>query len=996
MSTQEDRVVLPEVPQKVQPGLQDVQGNILSNYKAGHATYLFYRVDLAGPARQWLKNLLSKITTEEKARGGTLEATLNVAVTYQGLNALGVSPTSLNSFPAEFKLGMKKRASILCDFGESAPENWDSPLGSPQVHVLVLVHGVDRGACNEQAKEVKTQGDQTGGVTLLSEQQADGLKDHREHFGFRDGISQPWIEDTDPGPPIAPRGGKRIIKDGQPAWAPLNLGEFLLGYKDELNRISPMPSPAPLGSNGTYLVVRKLRQNVAMFWDEIEKRAAHVFGDKAAKERLAALMVGRWKSGCPVEKSWDRDNPGIAEDKNEVNKFDYDADQSGEQCPVGAHIRRTNPRDLKQDKDGNLVVEPVSTRHRMIRRGLPYGPEFEKNPEKERGLMFVALVADIARQFEFVQQNWVNDGDPFRLDRTDRDPLLGNNRDARDIPPSNPHLPSQPHEETQRKFTVPAATKIPWALNLSEFVATRGGDYFFVPSLTALQGLAGLGFSSFLKEYNGLEVTIPDPAKRAIAQTKLITAWLWYRPKEMLDELLEQAQQQNKMFGMPGYGVFSNPPNSYSIRPIIIATRYEDVVEILDSGKHPEMTVTLYGAKMGKPRGPFILGMELGDPRYKVELPVLAKAVQNSPVTRQVPSILDEILAPIFNRIKGTGTLDVVQDLAWPVLLGLNDKYFGVPGPDPVTFKRWLRDIYKDLFLNLQNNPEWTKAADAAVLEMNSYLDGLVQQMATSPAQFKASVLRELIQVNTTGLEPNFVRRNMMGLTVATVETTLKAIARTIDQLIRRPNELKSAQAAARAGDEQKVLQYALEAMRFNPQNHVLFRSCAKDTVIVRTNSDGTTIKTLIKQGTLVFASTLAAMFDGAKIQEPEQFLPGRPDDNYLFFGHDGHQCMGRYLVPLVLQGVLMRVLKLKNLRRAHNDPFDPLDLLPTQFLLEFDSSEARYAYDDAFRRRLSRDGHGASAGVGNSCSGLGRGLSRAGPGRRRFWTRHGLCRAGG
>lgn len=934
--------------QQVQPGVQDVQGNILKNYDVGCASYLFYRVDLAALARQWLAALLPAVTREQKQAEAeeTPRAMVNVAVTFQGLNALGVSPTSLNSFPIEFQEGMRKRAGLLCDFGESAPAYWNSPLGSPQVHVLVLVHGADTHSRDAKVDWIKSQVPKMDGmamgVTLLSETTADGLPDHKEHFGFKEGISQPWIEGMTPGPPIEPYGGKRT-KEG---WQPLNLGEFLLGYKDELDRMTPMPKPPQLGSNGTYLVLRKLHQNVAGFWNYMEGQATKVLGPGGTKEWLAALMLGRWQSGCPISLSSEKDDPVIGQDPEKVNAFDYDADPSGGKCPVGAHIRRTNPRDLKLDDKGNPIVEPTSTRHRMIRRGIPYGPARtgKVDDKKDRGLMFIALVGDIGRQFEFLQRNWINNGDPFRLDRTDRDPLVGNNRDERDIPPAD--APKQPHPETPRKFSAPSAPRFPWALNLPDFVETRGGDYFFLPSLTALQGLAGLGFSSFLKEYTEQEQRITDPRQRAQAQGQLISEWMISRPKEMFDELRAKAP----IFQMPGY------PDRF-IPPRAIVTKHADVLEALDAAKHPEFSVKLYRDKMEvkppkPPRGRFILGLEASDPQYQRELVLLGQAVQQSPVSRMVPQLLKQILDPIFARIGPTGKLDVVQDLAWPVPLGLTGRYFGVPGPDDPrpddlepgalqwdkkkTFKGWLRDIYTELFLNLRNDPEWTKAADVAASAMNPYLDGLIQQIETSPDLFPDSVLKEVIRIGREhpGLDPIFVRRNMMGLTVGVVETSLKAIARTIDQLIRRPHELKAAQEAAKAGEKDTVLKYALEAMRFNPQNHVLFRLCVQDTILAK----GTARETKIKKGTLVFAATLSAMFDEeGPFKQPAEFKLDRNPEEYLFFGYDGHKCLGRYLVPVVLQEVLMPVLSLKNLRRAHDDRFDPLDLRPEHFDLEFD-----------------------------------------------------------
>ena len=906
----------------VYPNLKDVQGNILSNYGAQFATYLLYRVDLSEAARRWLGAIIDDITTEEKFKEKP-RAMLNIAVTHQGLKALGLSPTSLNSFPAEFQEGMRKRASILCDFGKSAPKHWENYLGSSQVHIMCIVHGVDRDSRDKFAQQVENK--VPVGLTRLDKMTAEGLPDNKEHFGFRDGISQPWIEGTNPGPPIEPYGGKRTKKNG---FASIKLGEFLLGYEDELGRIAHHLTPSPLGLNGTYLVLRKLHQDVAEFRKQMETQARYVFGDSAAKDRLAALMVGRWPSGCPVDLSAEKDDRMIAADPKQVNAFAFDKDETGNRCPLGAHIRRTNPRDLELDGKGNLLVDPVSTRHRMIRRGLPYGPPLSDGQEDktDRGVMFIAVVADIARQFEFVQKNWVNDGNFLRLDSTDRDPLVGNKCDARDLSLTSPA--GQPHPETPTKFTVPAATRLPWALNLPEFVTTRGGEYFFLPSVTVLRGIETGAFSSFLKEFDRTESEIVDPALRAQKQSELIFNWLIYRPHEALDELLKEATSNGRIFRTAGY------PGS--ALPTAIVTKYEDVLEVLDKNKHPEMTVEFYRQKMEippprPPRGPFILGREINDPLYEKEAPLVVKAIKQN--SGNLPRIIGELLDEVFDQIKKKkdARIDVIQDIAWPVPLSLNARYFGVPGPDIKSTKRWMRNIYRDLFLNLRKIPEWTKEADVAVAEMNPYLDGLILH-----GKIADSVLKELIVINeqTPGLEPNFVRRNIMGLTVGVVETTLKAIARTIDQLIRRPRQLQDARKAASAGRKDLVLKYVLEAMRFNPQNHVVFRQCAADTTIAK----NTPREAHIMKGTLVFVSTLSAMFDSeGPFSEPHEFRLDRRPEHYLFFGHDAHECMGRYLIPSVIQELFMRLLTLDNLRRAKDDSFDPLDLFPEHFYLEFD-----------------------------------------------------------
>lgn len=794
-------------------------------------------------------------------------------------------------------------------------------------------------------------------MSLLGQQEATGLPDDKEHFGFRDGISQPWIEGTETVPPTQRYGGgKRTSKEEFDALKP---GEFILGHVDELNRIPQPLVPPELSKNGTYLVLRKLQQHVATFRQAIKAQAKYVFGNHEGKgldkkereekerkdeDRLAALMLGRWPSGCPVTLSPDQDNQSIADDLQQINAFDYDDDANGEQCPVGAHIRRTNPRDWHQGNSDKPVVEPISTRHRMIRRSLPYGPELPKkqheDDQQERGLMFIALVADIARQFEFVQRHWINDGDFFQLDKDERDPLMGNNCDRRDVSTSDSSQATH-----SRKFTVPAATKLPWALNLPEFVTTKGGEYFFLPSKTALQQLATGKFSSFLKTFEQTETSITDPRRRALAQRGLIQEGLNERPHETLHELLQEAENGRfKAMGYPGV-----------MMPTVIVTKYQDVCEVL---KHPDMTVELYSQKMEvkkekgsprPPRGPFILGRNPTDDDgfYNKEQPLIGEAIIDlmPRFDLLLPTILNEVFADIAKKPptrvkeeKKTVHIDVIEDLAWRVPIDLAHQFFGVPGPDQATLKEWLRCIYKDTFHNTQKDPECQRNADMAVAGMSSYLDGLIQQLALSGGP-PDSVLKALIaiQKSTPDLAPDFAMRNIMGLLVGLVDPTLKTIARTIDQLIRRPKELQEVHDAAKEEERgrDRVLNYVLEAMRFNPMSHVLYRKCRKDMTI----ADGTPRKMTIKEGTMVFASTLTAMFDkeGPFREDPTSFRSDRKRGDYLFFGHSVHECMGQHLITIVIHEVFMRLLAFKNLRRANDDLFNPFDHVPEHLYLEFD-----------------------------------------------------------
>jgi Dyp-type peroxidase family len=277
--------------------------------------------------------------------------------------------------------------------------------------------------------------------------------DHKEPFGFRDGISQPAIE------------GSGVPSDN-PYDPPLKAGEVVLGYEDELGGISPAPEPAALGRNGTYVVFRKLHQRVAAFRRYLRENAK----DPADSELLAAKMMGRWRSGAPLALCPLHDDPELGSDDSRNNAFRYrDDDAIGYKTPPGSHARRCNPRDA--------AVAGVVRLHRMVRRGTAYGPLLPEgvydDDGADRGLMFAFVGAHLKRQFEFVQSEWINGGAFLGLGDA-KDPVAGSaSGDGSFSIPRRP-IPRKVH-------------------GLARFVVTRGGEYCFMPSLSGLRWLADLG-----------------------------------------------------------------------------------------------------------------------------------------------------------------------------------------------------------------------------------------------------------------------------------------------------------------------------------------------------------------------------------------------------------------------------------------------------------------------------------------------------------------------
>jgi Dyp-type peroxidase family len=459
----------------------DIQGFAIRGYNMPYARYCFLRFTGAEGARALLAKLLPLVTTGQ-LWDKKPQTTLNLAFTFRGFVALELPLATLISFPVEFQLGMKSRAGILGDTGENAPEHWEPPWQEGEVHVWLAINAMNSEALEAQFQTVQSLLESTGGALLLGVQDAsalpkDGKFTTQEHFGYTDGFGNPdylgVCRKTQPGQ------GK-LSADGK-TWVPLATGELLLGYADEAGELPVAPVPHLLAANGTFMVYRKLRQRVGTFRAFLNHWAARYGeGDSFAKEKLASKVIGRWRDGTPVELSPDRMDQSIVQDPNRSTNFQYAKDDlAGTKCPLGAHIRRANPRDAF-GFEGRLIH-----RRRISRRGLPYGPpappedtsegqDTEALDATDRGIAFMALNASLARQFEFVQQQWISYGNDARL---------GNEKDL-----------LMAHHEPGERYGIPGdgspANPPLFCTALPNFVKLCGGDYFFIPSITALGMLA--------------------------------------------------------------------------------------------------------------------------------------------------------------------------------------------------------------------------------------------------------------------------------------------------------------------------------------------------------------------------------------------------------------------------------------------------------------------------------------------------------------------------
>ena len=498
----------------------DVQALVRFGFgKMTEACYLMLRIRDASAARAWLTR--APITTAESKP--SIRTALQVAFTRQGLEAMGVPPQVIAGFSTEFITGMAgdpSRSRRLGDIKKNSPAEWLWGNTKKLPHAVVMLFAYPE-QLEKWKQHIKGEFWEAAFEEIECLPTAD--MDGREPFGFVDGISQPDLD------------WEQLRKvsrncDQLTYGNTVCLGEFLLGYSNEYDRYTDRPLLDPtdpgaeelleapdhpgkkdLGLNGTYVVIRTLKQDVRRFWQFLDEAAGF---HRLRRYQLAEAMVGRTLGdGAPLVPMSSSLLPGVGNRGDEatrkqdlrLNQFTYDADPAGTACPFGAHIRRANPRnaDIFGGQQGwithlihmlgfgnkNLRGDLISSTrfHRLLRRGREYGislaPDDALEPappdDPERGLQFVAVNANIQRQFEFIQNAWIN-RTKFDGLTEESDPLLGNREPVPGCPFTNTFSLPQQGRVRRRVMNVP------------QFITVRGGAYFFLPSMRALKYLERL------------------------------------------------------------------------------------------------------------------------------------------------------------------------------------------------------------------------------------------------------------------------------------------------------------------------------------------------------------------------------------------------------------------------------------------------------------------------------------------------------------------------
>lgn len=519
---------------------KDMQGLIARGYNSlNSAVYILLQITNAAQAKVYFNQLIENYITsadksgiEDLTKNGDPKKAVHIAFTISGLKNLDLPENVLSTFSRQFKEGMsfnypdpddkskiiKERSSLLGDTRNNDPANWRWGNAETEkvVDCVIMLYAEYNTDLDTLVGAVYTNLEKGVKLVYMGGTFQYDPNISKEHFGFQDGISQPIIK------------GFSQSRDEPDDDKLINPGEFILGYKNDYNNYSPSPyvdsctnsdglaclpgftDKKDLGKNGTYLVFRQIEQHVEKFWDfhyNKSKEAAASQTEKAVK--LAAKMIGRWPEGQPLVTC---PNGACPMDDDSLNDFSYsEMDNDGINCPLGAHIRRTNPRDQVHTGRGVKDSIEMAKKHRMLRRGRSYGKPLDQDfnidnmlwhvrnktmetnsnvnrdchPETKevnkddketitikRGLHFICMVSDIERQFEFVQNVWANTS-TFGDLCNEVDPII-----------SPRPTDAQPH---CHEFTTPQNIIRNRYKNVPEFTTVVGGAYFFMPGINALK-----------------------------------------------------------------------------------------------------------------------------------------------------------------------------------------------------------------------------------------------------------------------------------------------------------------------------------------------------------------------------------------------------------------------------------------------------------------------------------------------------------------------------
>jgi cytochrome P450 len=425
----------------------------------------------------------------------------------------------------------------------------------------------------------------------------------------------------------------------------------------------------------------------------------------------------------------------------------------------------------------------------------------------------------------------------------------------------------------------------------------------------------------FLDQYEALGKSGEPLQKILQEQFGLLQQWMFAHPAELFAEL----RAKQPIFVMPGPA------------PAVV-TRYRDVVEVADVGS--VFGVRPYAATNAVILGGanFLLGME-DSPQYEFEVSALRVVIRRTDLDLIRSTVAAN--AKALTGAAGTaGQLDIVEGFARALPLRLAGQYFGVPGPDPGTLGGWIRAMFIELFLNLNQDPAVAAAGAQAGKALGTYIEGSIARLRAdgkTGAPPKDDILSRLLAAQSdpaTSLSDDRVRDNLIGLLVGMIDNTGMGVVNTMDVLFNHPDKLQAAVAAARASDPGQLLAFVQEALRFHPPAPVMVRLATQDYVMAK----GTDRETRIPAGKVVFAANASAMMDETELDAPLEVREGRPEYQYLLFGGGMHRCFGKYISQVQITEIVRSLLVLPGIRRAPGDAGKLVyeGFFPKSFTVEF------------------------------------------------------------
>ena len=620
----------------------EIQGDILAGFRKDQMTLLFLQFEDPARARAWLADLAPAIATTKqvaafnkkfsqarRTSGGDDPEALNaiwlgVSFTYPGLQLLSGRSDPIPDVPAgttleAFVQGATARALELGDIDDSARERWLFGHNSGRTIHAVLTVAADTPRDLQNAIDAQREAATRAAAVIVFQQNAatlTGARRGKEHFGFKDGVSEPGVHGFDEEDPQRPgyvkdHAGTRLIPPG----------EFVVGRPRvtvEGDRRGYPAAAIPAWMNdGSFHVVRRLAQDVPGWWAQVGKQldslknAKGAVPENATVEWLAARLVGRWRSGAPVHKcpSHDPVHDAVAVRDNDISFKD---DPDGLKTPLYSHLRKTAPRDGLVDS-GDLVPEVFMDARRIMRRGSPYGQPFDPangaagGPDAARGLMFISYQADLVEQFEFIQKAWV---DPSGFPHGRENPPGPDGMVSGYLPEINDgtinYESPAPEGGTGLKTT---------PLSISRFVRTEGAVYAFAPSISTLKALAEQRLDGHVPGTAGIDefIAVPDQQRKAgisqywmlqrdkarivvvadgsettdlvLRPTSDITGWPALAGVGRVDAVLPVPDMQ-RVDGKSWYWVFHTQAGAQSYRIISIAdgASHANKVEVSDRG----------------------------------------------------------------------------------------------------------------------------------------------------------------------------------------------------------------------------------------------------------------------------------------------------------------------------------------------------------------------------------------------------------------------------